>query len=67
MIEPLNFRANKETQLNSSIVDLKKAVKLLQDFFFYILFDFDIKLIYNAIPLTCEGLYKIFVTNLKFS
>ena len=51
--------------LPSSIIDLKEGVKLLHEFFHFLLFDFSIKRIYNAVPINLEGLYKIYSTNLK--
>ena len=44
---------------------MKEGVRLLHEFFFYLLFDFDIKLIYNAVPLKRDGLHKIYSSNLK--
>ena len=48
------------------MVDLKQGVKLLQEFFFHMLFDFNINKVYNAIPLSREGLDRIYSSNLKF-
>ena len=40
---------------------------MLHEFFYYLLFDFDIKQIYNAVPLKPDGLHKIYSCNLKVS
>jgi hypothetical protein len=68
IVQPLNFStANKprKTEVRSTIIELKGAVSLVHDFFYYLLFDFDIKMVINSVPLKIEGLIKIYTANLK--
>ena len=51
--------------MRSSIIELKTAVNLLHDFFYYQLFDFDIKEVVNAVPINREGINKVYSGSLK--
>lgn len=46
--------------MQSSEQDLREAMQLIHDFFFYMVFDFDIKLVVNAVPFNYDSLHKIF-------
>lgn len=80
LIAPLNFdcgaSGNKklgggggtpahQTRLSSSIIDLKESVRIVHEFFDHLVFDFNMKLVYNAVPLQYEGLHTIYQSNLK--
>ena len=53
------------TTQKSSVIELKEAIKLVHDFFYHMLFEFDIKKIINAVPINREGLHKVFGNQLK--
>ena len=43
----------------SSQRDILKAVQLVHEFFYYLLFDFQIQNVVNCVPINKEGLFKI--------
>ena len=70
IIRPLNFSASTRKEflansVNTSSTELIEAMKLLLKFFYHLLFDFDIKLVINAVPINTDGLHKIYAGNLK--
>ena len=72
VIRPLNFNCapKKDSKANSvrcSAIELKDAVKLVHQFFYHLLFDFDIRKVVNAVPINDDGLHKIYQANLKAS
>lgn len=50
--------------MKSSVIELKEAVNLIHEFFYHLLFDFDIQMVFNAVPINAEGLHKIYTANL---
>ena len=53
--------------MRCSAIELKDAVKLVHQFFYHLLFDFDIRKVVNAVPINDDGLHKIYQANLKAS
>ena len=68
VVEPLNFSTLTKPRANvvrSTVIELKGAINLLHDFFYHLLFDFDIKTVVNSVPLNAAGLNKVYTANLK--
>lgn len=68
-IPPLNFSTGEPKEVpgcsRTKSEDVQaEALWLLQKFFDYLLFDFDIKRVVNAVPVKQEGLHEVYQATL---